>query len=141
MNISVTGPRGAELDLGLQAYATIAIKSFAKQLGIHRLRTNLHVKIHNNIFVDKSNSMGLCESVDERHFIIDVALCGNWLSTLAHEMVHVKQFARGELDPCMSRWKSNRYVDHIEYWDQPWEKEARRLQNKLVLHFEEFEQS
>lgn len=141
MKISVTGPRGADLDLGLQAYATLAVKSFAKQLGINRLHTNLHIKIHNNIFVDKSNSMGLCESVDERNFIIDVALFGNWLSTLAHEMVHVKQFAKGELDPGMSRWKSNRYVDHIEYWDQPWEKEARRLQNKLVLHFEDAEQS
>lgn len=141
MKISVTGPRGADLNLGLQAYATLAVKSFAKQLGINRLHTNLHIKIHNNIFVDKSNSMGLCESVDERNFIIDVALFGNWLSTLAHEMVHVKQFAKGELDPGMSRWKSNRYVDHIEYWDQPWEKEARRLQNKLVLHFEDAEQS
>ena len=141
LKISVTGPRGADLNLGLQAYATLAVKSFAKQLGINRLHTNLHIKIHNNIFVDKSNSMGLCESVDERNFIIDVALFGNWLSTLAHEMVHVKQFAKGELDPGMSRWKSNRYVDHIEYWDQPWEKEARRLQNKLVLHFEDAEQS
>ena len=133
MNISVTGPRGAELDIGLQAYATLAVKSFAKQLGISRLHTNLHIKIHNNLFVDKENSMGLCEAVDNRNFVIDVALFGNWLSTLAHEMVHVKQFANSELDPCMSRWKSNRYVDHIAYWDQPWEKEARRLQNKLVL--------
>ena len=137
MDITVTGPRGAQLDFGLQAYATLAIQSFAKQLGISRLRTNLHVRLHSNLFVDKSQSAGLCESVDERNFKIDVALFGNWLSTLAHEMVHVKQFAKGELDPAMTRWKSNRYVDHIEYWDQPWEKEARRLQNKLVLEFEE----
>ena len=137
MDITVTGPRGAQLDFGLEAYATLAIQSFAKQLDISRLRTNLHVRIHNNLFVDKSHSAGLCESVDERNFKIDVALFGNWLSTLAHEMVHVKQFAKGELDPAMTRWKSNRYVDHIEYWDQPWEKEARRLQNKLVLEFEE----
>lgn len=139
LNISVSGPRGAELDLGLQAYTTLAIKSFAKQLGISRLRTNLDVRIHQNLFVDNAHSMGLCESVDERNFRIDIALFGNWLSTLAHEMVHVKQFAKGELDPCMSRWKSNRYVDHIDYWDQPWEKEARRLQNKLVLVFEDEE--
>jgi len=136
LNISVSGPRGAELDAGLQAYTILAIRSFAQQLGISRLRTDLDVRIHQNLFVDKSHSMGLCESLDERTFKIDIALFGNWLSTLAHEMVHVKQFAKGELDPSMSRWKSNKYVDHIDYWDQPWEKEARRLQNKLVLEFE-----
>lgn len=135
LDITVSGPRGAQLDFGLDAYARLAIQSFAKQLGISRLRTNLHVRIHNNLFVDKEHSVGLCESVDKRNFNIDVALFGNWLSTLAHEMVHVKQFAKGELDPNMTRWKSNRNVDHIDYWDQPWEKEARRLQNKLVLEF------
>jgi hypothetical protein len=36
----------------------------------------------------------------------------------------------------MSQWKSNKYCDNIEYWDQPWEKEARRLQGKLVEEFE-----
>jgi hypothetical protein len=50
-------------------------------------------------------------------------------------MVHVKQFAKDELDPALTRWKSK---DHsrTEYWDQPWEKEARRLQAKLVANFE-----
>ena len=116
----------------------MAVKSYAKQLGISRLKTTIQIRIHRALTVDKNNSEGLCEALDDRTFIIDVALFGNWLSTLAHEMVHVKQFAKGELDPALSRWKSNKYCDKIEYWDQPWEKEARRLQHKLVLEFEKF---
>jgi hypothetical protein len=151
LNISVTGPRGADIDAGLTAYTMIATKSFAKQLGISRLKTNIVVRIHlglsrltsiivvrihEGLTVDRGQSEGLCEALDNRSFIIDVALFGNWLSTLAHEMVHVKQFAKGELDSALTQWKSNKYCENIDYWDQPWEKEARRLQNKLVLEFE-----
>ena len=137
MDILVTGPRGADLDVGLTAYTMLAVKSFARQLGISRLKSVIHIRIHNALTVDRGRSEGLCESIDKRHFIIDVALFGNWLSTLAHEMVHVKQFAIGELDPALSRWKSNKYCAKIEYWDQPWEKEARRLQHKMLLKFEQ----
>lgn len=135
MNICIEGPRGGQLDNGLQAYATLAVKHFARQLGISRLKTNIIVRIHNRAFVDEIGTDGLCEPINERTFIIDVALFTNWLSTLAHEMVHVKQFARGELDFAFAYWKSTRISENMEYWIQPWEKEARRLQHKLALNF------
>lgn len=136
MLVAFAGPRGGKLDTGLQAYALMAIKSYAKQLGINRLRTAIEVRFHHKLYVDNSQCCeGLCESLDRRTFILDVALYGNWLSTLAHEMVHVKQFARGELDPALTRWKTKNH-SRTEYWDQPWEKEARRLQAKLVANFE-----
>jgi len=137
LDILVTGPRGADLDVGLTAYTMLAVKSFARQLGISRLKSVIHIRIHNALTVDRGRSEGLCESIDKRHFIIDVALFGNWLSTLAHEMVHVKQFAKGELNSSLSQWKSNKYCENINYWEQPWEKEARKLQHKLVLNFVE----
>jgi hypothetical protein len=136
MVVAFSGPRGGKLDTGLQAYAMMAINDFAKQLGIRKLRTAIEVRFHHKLYVDNSQcSEGLCEALDRRTFIIDVALYGNWISTLAHEMVHVKQFAKDELDPALTRWKKK---DHsrTEYWDQPWEKEARRLQAKLVANFE-----
>ena len=135
MDILVTGPRGADLDVGLTAYTMLAVKSFARQLDINRLRTVIKIRLHNALTVDRGSSEGLCESIDPRHFIIDVAMYGNWLSTLAHEMVHVKQFAKGELDAGLTRWKSNKYCDKIDYWDQPWEKEARKLQHKMTERF------
>lgn len=135
MELHVTGPRDGKVDTGLEALVHVACKNFAKQLGISRLKTEIQVRMHHDLFVAEGCE-GLCEPVSNRLFILDVALYGNWLSTLAHEMVHVRQFARGELNSSMSQWKSNKYCDNIEYWDQPWEKEARRLQGKLVEEFE-----
>jgi hypothetical protein len=135
MELHVTGPRDGKVDTGLEALVHVACKNFAKQLGISRLKTEIQVRMHHDLFVAEGCE-GLCEPVSKRLFILDVALYGNWLSTLAHEMVHVRQFARGELNSNMSQWKSNKYCDNIEYWDQPWEKEARRLQGKLVEEFE-----
>lgn len=139
MNIGIIGPRGGKVDLGLQAYATLAVRSFAQQLGISRLKTNIVVRLHNKIHVGEFGTEGLCESIDNRNFVIDVALFGNWLSILAHEMVHVKQFARDEMDSGLTRWKSNHYAGNIDYWDQPWEKEARKLQHKMVAEFDKLD--
>ena len=136
MLISVTGPRGGDVDVGLQATTVVAVKHYAKQLGISRLRNNILVRLHHRIDVGEWGIQGLCESIDERNYIVDVALYGNWLLNLAHEMVHVKQFARGEMDSGLTRWKSNHYAGNIEYWDQPWEKEARRLQGKLLMEYD-----
>ncbi len=137
MEISVTGPRNGCIDLMRQAYTTIAVKHYAKQLGISRLRMNIQVRLHDSVLLrlaGASDSDGLCESLTPRDFIIDVATWSDWLTTLAHEMVHVKQFALGELDTTFSRWKKlEREFD--DYWEQPWENEARRLQHKLALKF------
>lgn len=136
MIVFFEGPRGGDIDVGLESYATLAVRSYSKQLNIHRLKTCIRIKLHHKLFVDKENTCnGLCEAIDKRNFIIDVALYGNWITTLAHEFVHVKQFARGELNEGLTRWK-NKNHEKTEYWDQPWEKEARRLQGKLVETFE-----
>ena len=50
------------------------------------------------------------------------------MQTLAHEMVHAKQFLRKELDGNL--WKKRNY-DNVKYDDQPWEKEANRLEERL----------
>ena len=52
------------------------------------------VRLHNKIHVGEFGTEGLCESLDDRNFVIDVALFGNGLSRLAHEMLNVRQFAR-----------------------------------------------
>ena len=140
MTTFFSGPRDGQLDKNLQVAALMAVNFFSKKLNIHRLRTNIHVKFHHNLYVDNSHSEGLCESVDPRSFIIDIALYGNWMSTLAHELVHVKQFARGELSDNLQYWKGKDCSD-TDYWKQPWEKEARRLQKKLMNDYmNQFEQ-
>lgn len=61
------------------------------------------------------------------------------METLAHEMVHVKQIARGERQERYRGgykviWKG---VDHTNtpYSKQPWERQAYRMEKKLVKEY------
>lgn len=55
------------------------------------------------------------------------------LQTLAHEFVHVKQFAKGELKYLQKgdKWCGSVYSSKTPYSKQPWEKEAKKLETKL----------
>lgn len=65
------------------------------------------------------------------------------LTTLAHEMVHVKQFATGELKDLMANahlisWKGSRFdTRNIDYWDYPWEIDAHGRELGLYTRFKE----
>lgn len=50
---------------------------------------------------------------------------------LAHELVHAKQFIKGELHPSLNKWKRLDY-SNVAYSRQPWEKEAYLLEDNLV---------
>ena len=77
-----------------------------------------------------------CERRDRaeypRKFTITLdAHCGmrSTMLALAHEMVHVKQYAIGELhwpeNPNLPiRWKGKIVRDDVIYWEHPWEVEA-----------------
>ena len=65
--------------------------------------------------------------------------------TLAHEMVHVKQYAKGELrdyisgGPSMSRWRDEkRDWSGTGYWDLPWEQDAYGKERGLYAKFRSF---
>ena len=65
------------------------------------------------------------------------------VQTLAHEMVHVKQFAKGEIYDHKYRrtfkWGKETYnVDTCDYWDLPWEIEAFGREIGLFARFKEF---
>lgn len=79
---------------------------------------------------------GDCEYVDEesrpKEFLIRVnnsLKLSKKLRTICHEMVHVKQYATGEMK-YMSRparftkFQGTLYPDELDYWDSPWEIEA-----------------
>ena len=53
---------------------------------------------------------------------------------LAHELVHVKQFIKGELHPSLNTWKRLDYTN-VPYSRTPWEKEAYLLEDKLIEKF------
>ena len=73
---------------------------------------------------------------------IDRRLCRReMLLALAHEMVHLKQYAKGELKDYikparMIGWMGEKYLEEeIDYWEQPWEIEAYGREKGLYFKF------
>lgn len=59
----------------------------------------------------------------------------DFVSTLCHELTHLKQYARREmkqLDYGVTRWKQEYYSEDVAYDDKPWEIEAFAVQDKLA---------
>jgi hypothetical protein len=109
----------------------------------------LDIKLTKNL-KKKEGAYGYCHIVDDslarpREFMIELDASMRYkfdqiLTWLAHEMVHLKQFVRGELCDYESgrvQWKS-RTFGRVHYDDQPWEKEAYRLEDELYEMFEEW---
>ena len=84
----------------------------------------------------KSDAVGFCMQTDNnRTFEIEIDKKQNFkdiVTTLCHEMVHVKQYARNEMSCYGGKWKKKKISDDTAYYDLPWEKEAYRMQDKLA---------
>lgn len=61
------------------------------------------------------------------------------LETIAHEMVHVKQYAKDELHEYTQkkghRYQGQFYSDKLDYWDEPWEIEAHGREIGLFIRW------
>ena len=89
-------------------------------------------------------AMGYClETDNNRTFEIEVNRTLSYrkmLETVAHEMVHVKQYARRELHPSNNTWMGKTYnTDKTSYWDLPWEIEAHGREVGLFVRWAEKE--
>tara|TARA_A100001011_G_scaffold368953_1_gene423757 strand:- start:1496 stop:1924 length:429 start_codon:yes stop_codon:yes gene_type:complete len=111
------------------------VKWSIKKLNLHRIRTlNLTFSIKS-----LKSLYGQLEQLDDKRREFSVVLDKNadtkdLIRTVIHEMVHVKQYIRKEMDSevvgSRMRWKSKTYPYDIKYDDMPWEKEANRLETK-----------
>lgn len=89
-------------------------------------------------------AMGYCLELDsKREFEIEVdrtLRLRKLLETVAHEMVHVKQYARRELHPSNNTWMGKTYNPaKTSYWDLPWEIEAHGREVGLFVRWAEQE--
>ena len=89
-----------------------------------------------------TGALGYCLELDsKREFEIEVdrsQRLRRLLETVAHEMVHVKQYARRELHPDTNAWMGKTYnPDKISYWDLPWEIEAHGREVGLFVRWAE----
>jgi len=127
-----------------------AVKFFGRKLLGDTLYHRVSLKL---IFENFNNNKeyAYCEWEYDNHrskdFIITVNKDLNKKQTLlaiAHEMVHVKQYAKGELKDYLradkTRWKSEVHdLKKIDYWDQPWEIEAHGREKGLYYKFLKYE--
>ena len=149
MQLFIEGYRSHNKEL-YRALASAAIWYGAVLLG---------TRMVNNIYLDikltkglkkKEKAYGYCHIVDDnlsrpREFMIELDASMEYgfdeiLTWLAHEMVHLKQFVRKELwdyETGQVQWKSRTY-SRAPYDDQPWEREAYRLEKSLYNEFKEW---
>jgi hypothetical protein len=102
---------------------------------------------------DMGDSLGNATYDDSNHrpreFIMEVNASSNIrlrkiLETVAHEMVHIKQYAKGEMKDLISRpanirkWQGKEIdTNTISYWDLPWEIEAYGRECGLFVRWAE----
>ena len=122
---------------------------YAEKLMGKRLMSDreIHIKLKRDLF-KKTGCEGTAIWDDDnrrpREFTIELdstVSLRNMLITLAHEMVHVKQWAKDEMYEYtnmmgMIRFKGEKmHLDDIDYWDYPWEIEAYGKQLGLFIRF------
>lgn len=109
------------------------LPSMIDQLGLKSRRKALLVKIDNDI-----TSMGLTipiDAVDMYLIVIRPQSLKEMGLTLAHEMVHVRQMAKGTLKVLgngANRWAGKVYGNQTAYLDMPWELDAFARQEIIL---------
>lgn len=109
----------------------------AEKLMGKRLSNNIELHIQFVEHLDKyDTSDGDCMWDDDesrpREFTIRIRnglSLSKKLRTVCHEMVHVKQYAKGEMKQMWrpartTKWRGKYYSDELNYWEQPWEIDA-----------------
>ena len=107
-----------------------------------RLRDNINLEIRFNPKIDEYGYASI-EDYNEynkpRYFLVEIHPwigAPNILKTLAHEMVHVKQYVRGETNETLSKWRGVPIdSDKLDYFLHPWEMDAYSLETALVYKF------
>jgi hypothetical protein len=112
-----------------------AALSYINSLFPRKRKYDIFINLKRNLIRDEE-CYGYMESLSTKSFVItlDSSLpIDTLLETLAHEMVHVKQWFRGELaepKPGVFKWHGEPVdVDQINYTNLPWEREAEELQS------------
>lgn len=128
-----------------KAEIKFATAFFATYIMGERLAKNLDIEI---VFEDLGNLEGVCNPVDteRRPRSFEIGMRPNMqryklLQCLAHEMVHVKQYARGELSSELitAKWqgKTFKLTNSMEdYLNWPWEVEAYGRDRALYLFYQ-----
>ena len=101
------------------------LPSMVKQLGLTNTRKSLLIRLEKDC-----EGMGYTVPVDILDSYVVVIKPSMSIKsigvTLAHEMVHVRQMAKGilKIKNGVNYWCGKRYTKRTKYLDQPWEQDA-----------------
>lgn len=143
MKVTVTGSKNPYFEQEL----VTAAKFYGRELLSKQLYKHIHLEI---VLVSNISDLGNCcvtflnDWYKAREFEIQLRRRKSkkgMLQTLAHEMVHLKQFAKGELNDEHTKWKGRRVDSNtIDYHDLPWEVEASSYEYILYALYREYRQ-
>lgn len=109
------------------------LPSIIKQLKLTKSKKFLLVEVNKDVGEDNDGCTVPLPAIDSIVVTIKPAPLHLMGITLAHEMVHVKQLARGILkaENGVKYWRGKRYTKRIKYMSCPWELEAFAKQEIL----------
>jgi hypothetical protein len=144
MEISIKGGSKSQ-----KAYARSVIEFCANKMMSTRLANTLTIKLQFIPLYEKHRQMGNCSWEDDsyrpKEFLIEIDPNNRLrrvLESICHEMVHVKQFAKGEMRDLARAEKvsffGKQYDTSIdEYFERPWEIEAHGRELGLFVRWAE----
>ncbi len=116
-----------------KAFFDIIVPRMIKELKLSRSRKTVMIKVTNQDLDTMEGATAPLDVFDSYVVLIKPKSLKDMGITLAHEMVHVKQLAKGTLKQVngVSYWKGKRYRKNHKYLNMPWEIEAFSKQELL----------
>ena len=116
-----------------RAFFEHIVPRMIKELKLTRSRKTLMIKVTNQDLDAMDGATAPLDIIDSYVVLIKPKNIKEMGITLAHEMVHVKQLAKGTLKQVngVSYWKGKRYRKNHKYLNLPWEIEAFSKQELL----------
>ena len=120
---------------------------FAKSIYMPKI-TTLDITLNIRKFKPEEKAVGWCTwedtNINPREFLIEAdsnQSLIDFMKTVLHEMIHVKQYAKGEMKERFKEghkilWKDKDYTT-TSYSKCPWEREAYRKQETLYTRYME----
>lgn len=117
----------------MKHYVELIMPGLIKELKLERSRKFVLVEIAKDITPGAYGSTTNLPGLDSYVIALKPQKWQDLGSTLAHEMVHVKQFAKGHFQIVDGKyfWKGKRVTKKVKYLDLPWEREAFAKQEIL----------
>jgi len=115
-------------------FLTAIMPSLITQLGLTNSKKIVVVKVDTDGTANQGSTYNF-DAIGSYLIIIKPASIKSIGLTLAHEMVHVRQMAKGILKPKangVNYWAGKRYSNKTKYLDMPWELDAFAQQEILL---------